>query len=135
MTAIVNVSYQKAMREARERALRELTGVGFQDGKGDWIRVDRVDSAGRVFLKDAVTDEPTAVVERDGHSDLITSIATNAKARSVQAWTFLVPGEGDRLVINWPSVVLHSGRTIKDLLAIGISEGLLNPRPSGEAWT
>jgi hypothetical protein len=131
----MDINFEKAMREARERTIRELMGVGFSDGKGDWIRLDRMDSEGRVFLKDAVTDESTFIVDRNGHKDLIATVSRSAEGRGLQGWTFVVAGEGERVVLDWASLVLHSGYRVRDLLQKGISHCLINPRLGKEAWT
>lgn len=129
------ISFNKAANEARERFLRDCIGVGFQDGRGDWVRIASVDSEGRVFLQDAVTSEPTFIVERSHHSDLVALVAQSAEGKGDQGYSFLVPGEGDRLVIDWPRIVLFTGYRVHDLLVNGISWCIMNPRRSADAWS
>lgn len=129
------VNFKKAMRSAKERFLRDCIGVGFQDGRGDWIRVRAVGTDGSVMLGDAVINEPTAVIDRAGHDDLISMIRSSAASRDEIGLVFMVSGEGERMVIDWTKVVLHSGYRVNDLLEKGIAWCLMNPRKSEEAWS
>lgn len=131
----MDVNFDKAMREARERQLRDLVGVSFQDAKGDWIRVSSVGSEGVVHLEDASTGDPTTFVERGGWPDLLVAIRRSSQAKDAMGMLFMVAGEGERVVTDWVYIVLHSGYRVRDLLAKGIVECMQNPKLGKEAWT
>ena len=132
---LTHLSFVKARRESLRRFLEDCIGVTFSDSVGERIRLIGL-TREEALLEDALTGEPTSRVLRLEWGTLVDVIRRSARSRDTRTGTmlFVVAGEGERIVTDWPHVVLLSGRTVEQIEREGVAHSILNPKKSAESW-